>query len=297
MRLQSVLHGLTACLVLALVASIAAGPAGAAPTGTAQYGPCCPITHGDSFKGNSASEYWGLDGRQTGPRFTCLSPERISLRYGDKSFPVYAVEASGSLLIPAQTFRLIGASVEWSGGRALTASLGPRSLALTLGGHEVGLREGGNTTQTSWELCPRLRNDVAYVPLRPMAEALGLSVAWAPGEVTLAGASGARVATDTAAECPASKLDAALGIVAARGEIEGPFGPGVGILEVHAGGNGEKMGLQPKDVILAAGGTRVTCPRDLEAIIAQNQSTSTLPCAITVVRGGVKTNLRCAAHN
>lgn len=284
--------------VIAIVAGLVPAALGgsAAVAADNQYGPCCPLVHGSHWQASHGGAYWGAHGGgYAGPRYRCGTPQQVMLQYGANTYPLDAVEAADSLLVPVRTFGLVGATVDWSGGRMVTASLGSRTLTLTLGGHTVRAAADGSTSEVSWNLCPRLRNDVAYVPLRSMAEALGFTVDWAANMVKLEGNEQAVAAAPSAAECPVTKLETELGVKAVHGQVTGRYGPGVGILEVDTGGNGERLGLHSKDVILACSGKRVTCPRDLEEIMAQTRAGTAAACTMTVVRDGAKVDLQCPA--
>ena len=238
--------------------------------------------------------YWGQPaGSYSGPRFTCGTSERISLQYGGSIHPVDALEAANILLVPARVFGLVGANVDWQSDNTVFASFGPRALGLTPGSHTVRLEDHGTPTMISWDLCARLHDNIAYVPLRATAEALGFSVMWEPGTVRLVSGKEAAITptSDPFDLCPVSRLQSNLGIVAVRGQVDGPFGPGVGILEVKSGGSAEKIGLAPHDVILAINDHRVTCPRDLQEAIGGGAS----GYALTVVRGTSKTTLHFAS--
>ena len=239
--------------------------------------------------------YWSQPaGSYSGPRFTCGTSERISLQYGPSIQTIDAIEAANILLVPARVFGLVGANVNWRDDRTVYATFGSRALDLTPGSHDVRLEDHGTPTWISWDLCARIHDHIAYVPLRATAEALGFSVLWEPGTVRLVSGQEASITptSNPADLCPVSRLQDKLGIVAVRGQVDGPYGPGVGILEVKSGGSGEKIGLAPRDVILAINDRRVTCPRDLQEAIGG----STSGYDLTVVRGSEKTMLHFASN-
>jgi S1-C subfamily serine protease len=125
-----------------------------------------------------------------------------------------------------------------------------------------------------------------------VAEALGLAVEWEPGTVKLGPGEATAAATEAPADCPASRVEKALGITVVRGPVSSPFGPGLGVLAVDAGGRAAELGLQPQDVILACGDTPISCPRDLDAVIAKQQAEKQCVCKLTVARGQTKLTLQ-----
>lgn len=264
---------------------------GAAPTSSsesksagASYGPCCPYVTGHNVPAaaNPAS-YWDERGRYRGPERVCLTPKPVSVVFEGKAHRVDAVEVNGNLLIPQRVLAITGATVDYAGGGKTVAALGSRKLELTLGHHEVNIAVGDNSVQTTWSLCPRLRHDISYVPLRPAAQALGLAVYWDGQQIVLT--SGGPVPTGlSTAKCPADQMEEDLGVTLLRGPLSGPFGPGIGILAVTDGGRGAQLGLQPRDVILTANGKRVQCPKDLEAALTASEGTTTLN-SLGIARG------------
>jgi len=273
------------CLTCLAVAAVGDQPAGAEQT----YGPCCPLAQGTRPKATSAADYWAGAG-PAGPRHTCRRLPSFSLAYGGETYPVGAVEAADIVLVPERTLGVTGAVVEWLGGRKSTIALGTKTLHLTLGSRTVTIVEGDQSTEATWALCPRLLGGVAYVPLRSAAEALGLSVAWENGAVTLD--QGQPVAGGTAADCPASRVEAALGVTVVRGPVTGPLGSGVGVLTVADAGRGAELGLQPKDVIVMCNGKPTTCPLDLDSIVTTIKSSNQCVCCLEVVRDGQKLKLQ-----
>lgn len=238
--------------------------------------------------------YWDQDGgTYVGPRYNCGTSERIELQFGDTSYPVDALEAADTLLVPVRVFGLIGAKIDYGSDSHVAATLGGRSLDLTPGMHTVSIVDNGTKSDVAWDLCPRVINDVTYVPLRPAADAFGLMVNWAPGAVKLEAGSATGVQADAAAECPVSKLQAKLGITAVHGQVDGPFGLGIGVLTVDPSGSAAAIGLHPKDVILSYNDKRVTCPRDLEEALTAGDAS---PCnyTLTVIRDGAKVILEAS---
>jgi hypothetical protein len=267
------------CLTCLAVAAV-----GDQPAGTQQAcGPCCPLAHGTPPKAIS-----GVG--SLGPRHTCRRLPSFSLAYEGKTYPVGAVEAADIVLVPERTLGVTGAVVEWQGERKSTIALGTKTLHLTLGSRTVTVEEGDQSTEATWTLCPRLLGGITYVPLRSAAEALGLSVAWKNGTVTLD--QGQPVAGGTAASCPASRVEEALGVTVVRGPVSGPLGSGVGVVTVADGGRGAELGLQPKDVIVMCNGKPTTCPLDLDGIITTIKSSNQCVCCLEVVRNGEKVKLQ-----
>jgi len=253
------------------------------------YGPCCPMGQGGQPGAMTGGRRWS-GARAIGPRYTCQRLPAFSLAYQGKTYPIEAVQAAGTVMVPERTLGITGAEVEWLGGRESTVSLGSKVLHLTLGSRTVKVVEGDQTTESTWALCPRLLGGVTYVPLRSAAEALGLSVAWENGTVTLE--HGQPVAGGTAAECPASRVEEALGVTVVRGPVGAAGASGVGVLTVTEGGRGAELGLQPKDVIVMCNGKPTTCPLDLDGLIATIKAANQCVCCLEIVRDGQKLKLQ-----
>jgi len=266
-------------LGLALLAT-AAGPNDHPIGPTQAYGPCCPQGHGKP-------PMTMPDGSLQGPRFSCRHLDGFSLAYGGQTYRVDAVEAADAVLVPEPVLGVIGATIQAAGGRETTVSLGARTVRLTLGSRAVTVGEGNRTTKAAWDLCPRLLGGLTYVPLRATAEALGLTVGWREGTVTLRPTSAGAGTAPTAgtAECPASRVETALGITVVRGSATSPFGSGVSVIAVTEGGHGAELGLRPNDIILQCDGKAVACPKDLDAIVAANQDSGKCVCELEVARG------------
>ena len=273
------------CLAFLSVAAVGdeAGTAGQAP------GPCCPQAQGTPPRVIAAAGNWNATG-SAGPRHVCRRLPSFSIAYQGKTYPVEAVEAADTVLVPERTLGITGAAVEWLGGRKSTIALGTRTLHLTLGSRTVSVVEGDQSTESTWALCPRLLGGVTYVPLRPAAEALGFSVAWENGAVTLE--RGEPAAGGTTAECPASRVEVALGVTVVRGSVSGADASGVEVLTVAEGGRGAELGLQPKDVIIMCNGKPTTCPLDLDGIITGIKAANQCVCCLEVVRDGQKIKLQ-----
>jgi hypothetical protein len=197
--------------------------------------------------------------------------------------------------VPARIFGLTGAAVEWSGGRQVTATREARTVSLTLGSHAVRVVADGKPTDASWDLCPRLRDDVTYVPLRSMAEALGLAVAWQDGVVVLSAAGSQASATpepgqpvEAAAKCPADRVEEALKVKVLRSPADSTSGPGVQILELLDGSPLKALDVQPGDVIVVCDGQRTKCPRDLDVLLAKEKADSASVSSLVVMRGAEK---------
>jgi len=68
---------------------------------------------------------------------------------------------------------------------------------------------------------------------------------------------------DLGGGCPVSQIGGLLGVEIFRGHAPASTGSGAGIQAVNPEGVGAKAGLQSGDVVVSAGRTRTTCPRDL----------------------------------
>ena len=276
-------------LCLACLASVAVADQAAA-AGQA-YGPCCPLAQGGQPRAMMGGRRWS-GARAAGPRYTCRRVSAFSIAYAGKTYPVEAVEAAGTVMVPERTLGITGAGVEWLGGRESAVSMGAKVLHLTLGSRTVKVVEGGQTTESTWALCPRLLGGVTYVPLRPAAEALGLTVAWENGAVTLEHGEAVTAASGAPVECPASRVEEALGVTVVRGPVGAAGASGVGVLTVAEDGRGAELGLQPKDVIVMCNGKPTTCPLDLDGIIATIKAANQCVCCLEVVRDGQKLKLQ-----
>ena len=255
-------------------------------------GPCCPRIQGPGpFAGDASQPYMG-------PKYLCSGATKLAVIYDRFFADTQGVNAAGTLLIPVRTFTITGAEIETPDRRTVIVNMPSRSVRLTLGSHDVTVSVGDQSVAMVFAMCPRLRNGVTFVPARAMAGALGLSVDWEPGTLTLSPGAVAVEAQTAAAgvRCPVDQLDDALGIAAVPGQVETPFGLGVGVVSVVPGGRADTLGLQPKDVVLACDGTRVTCPKDLHAIMTEKRAAGAAPCTLTISRDGEKLDLKCVAH-
>jgi len=268
-----------------------AGMARAAGEAATPPGPCCRTGHAAKAPGRPASYWSKKNGKFAGPRHLCQTPAPVVLSFAGKTNKVQAVEAADTLLVPAQVLALVGATVE-SLGRAYTFTRGTKKLEVTVGSSAVKLTDGENASAAEWDLCPRLYEDTAYVPLRAAATALGLSVSWDKEAVTLAEADSTAAEVATPPECPASRIESELGVTVLRSSAAGPSGPGIGILAVADGGRGADLGLRPRDVILSCNKTRTSCPKDLDAIIQDTKAQNLCVCSVTVARGRSKVTLQ-----
>ena len=273
---------------LAFVAVLAASVAVtvAAQAADSQYGPCCPVTHGSKFQNRDNVD----------PRYTCSTVKRISLRYGSDTQALDAIEVAGSLLVPARMFLLTGGDIGWAGGREVTLDRAGRTVRLTLGSHVVRIVADGKTTEASWDLCPRQRGGVTYVPLRPMAEALGLTVAWQDGVVVLAAGGptpprGDGQPVEAAAKCPADRVEEALKVKILRSPADSSFGSGAQVLELLEGSPLKALGVQASDVIVVWDGQRIKCPRDLDVQLAKEKADNANVSKLVVMRGADKLSL------
>jgi hypothetical protein len=257
-----------------------------------QYGPCCPMAKGHHASMHSPSDSASM----TGPRFTCSSPKPIALTYAGTKREVKAMEGNGTLFVPERLFAITGATIEFKGGRVSSVSLGARTVEITAGSHGVKVTADGATKDVTWEMCPRMHMEVTYVPLRSMAEALGLSVDMVNGGLVLAEAGGetpAPAATPEAKHpCPADEIEQALGLTVMRGMANTKWGTGVGVVKVTPGSRACAMGVLAQDIIIEANGTRVKCPKDLAALDASESAGAVK--RLTVVRDKHKMDLTVA---
>jgi len=281
--------------LLAVTALSGAAPEAAANEAATPYppGPCCPTAQAPGITGSGG--YWGSgDIPYTGPRFVCGPQKPLLITYGDRTVATNYVVAAGTMLVPVRAFGVVGAEVALRGTREIDVSVGDRSVLLVLGSPKVTIGQAEEAAEATWDLCPRLRNGATYVPARATAAALGFSVKWVPGSLTLTAVDSSTAVPIEDVACPATKLEDFLGIEAVRGQVDTPFGTGVGVVKVIEGSNAAKLGLQPRDVILSCAGQRVSCPKDLEAIMSAARDEGVSPCAFTIVRDGQKMDLRCA---
>lgn len=263
----------------------------AQPAKSGGYGPCCPLVKGQALPMASAG---GGQATMSGPRYVCRT-KPVSLVYEGATHAVDTIEVTGSLLAPARLLTMTGANLEWGGQRHFVLTRGAHRVELTLGSHAVTVANGSDSQMVSWPLCPRLLHDIAYVPLRPLAEALGLKLSFQDGVVTVAEAGSAAQALSAPGECPADRVEEALGVKLVRSLANSAFGVGAGIEEVNPGGLGAAFGMQPRDVILAANGTPVKCPKDLDQLLARLKADNGSLRTLVVVRGREKVTLQAKA--
>jgi hypothetical protein len=268
--------------------------AGAAPKGATNaaakarsYGPCCPYVTGrqQPWAAKSAS-YWGTAGTYKGPTRVCLSPRPIPVVYEGKVRRVDAIDVNGTILVPQRVLTMTGATVEYAGSGKTVASLGSRKLGLTLGKHQAMVMDGQKTHPVEWKLCPRLHQNITYVPLRSAAEALGLSAEWQKRGIVLSNRQ-PTPASLSARQCPADEAEQDLGAKLLRGPLNGPFGAGIGVVSVTPRSHAARLGLRAHDVILSANGQRVQCPKDLQAALSGGQART-----LSVVRSGHQMTLQ-----
>ncbi len=281
--------GIVSVIGLMLVAS--------AVYGAEEYGPCCPMAKGQK---PAATRTPSDAASMRGPRFTCSSPKPIALAYGGTTRPVKAMEANNTLLVPERIFAISGAVVEFKGGRTSSVALGARTVEFTAGSHKVKVTAEGSTSEQNWEMCPRMHEGVTYVPLRATASALGLSVEWKNGALTMAESGGeqpaspapAEAASEEAkpAECPADRVEQALGVTVLRGMGNTSWGPGAGVVKVIDGSQACAMGVKAQDIILEANGKRVKCPMDLDGVLDLSKPGGGIE-KLTVVRDKHKVEL------
>ena len=274
---------LTVSLIMALTSGALAQP----PPGGG-YGPCCPLVKGQKAPTAQTS---AAGTTVTGPRYVCTT-KPVSLAINDVTHAVNALEAAGSLLTPVRLFALVGATVEWGGNRQIVVARPPRRVELTLGSHAATIYDGTDTRMVSWPLCPRLIEGVSYAPLRLLGQALGLAVSFTDGVVSVAEAdSTTGTVLRPPVECPADRVEAALGVKVVRSPADSNFGVGAGIAEVKAGGMAESFGVLAGDVIIGCDDKPVKCPKDLDQILAQLKTTGGAIQTLIVARGKDKVTL------
>lgn len=282
--------------ILMLSLSVAVATMVMAQPATGGYGPCCPLV-----KGHSAPAVSIKGGHRvlTGPRHVCQT-KPVTLSYSGATHRVDMMEVEGSLLAPARLFALTGADLEWGGQRHFALIRGERRAELTLGSHAVTLGNGGEEQMVSWALCPRLLSGISYVPLRPLAQALGLTASFKDGVVTLAEAvtaSGAAPAAAPAvaparpASCPADRVEEALGVTIVRSPAECAFGVGAGVEAVKDGGLAARFGVRAEDVIIVANDKPVHCPKDLDQLFTNLRAANGSLHSLVVARGTQKVAL------
>jgi hypothetical protein len=232
-----------------------------------------------------AASYWGAGGTYQGPTRVCRSPKPVSVVYEGNLRRVDAIDVNGTTLVPQRVLSITGATVDYTDAGKVVATLGSRAVKMTPGQHKVMVTDGQKTRAVEWKLCPRLHQGITYVPLRPAAEALGLSAEWQNRGIVLTNRQPTLTSTSTA-QCPADEVEQDLGVKLLRGPLNGPFGPGIGVVSVKRNAPAARIGLRAHDVILSANGKRVQCPKDLQAALARVQA-----CNITVSRGGKKMTL------
>jgi hypothetical protein len=274
-------------MILPVAGTAAPASGGGSSVKAKSYGPCCPYLTGrkQPWAGKAAS-YWGAGGSYQGPTRFCRTPRPISVVYGDQLRRVDAIDVNGTILVPQRVLAIAGATVDYAGEGKTVASLGSRRVELTPGHHQVMVTDGQKTQPMAWKLCPRLHHGITYVPLRPAAEALGLSAEWQNRGIVLTNRQPTLTGLGSAAQCPADEVEEYLGVKLLRGPLNGPFGAGIGVVSVRRGCPAVQMGLKARDVILSANGKRVQCPKDLQAALSKAQS-----CMMTVSRGGRKVTL------
>lgn len=271
-----------ASLILALTSGALAQPA------QGGYGPCCPLVKGQKAPTAQTS---ATGTTLTGPRYVCVT-KPVLLTVNGATYGVQALEVTGSLLTPARLFTMAGANLEWGGDRHVLLTRGARRVELMLGSHAVTTYDGTDSQMVSWPLCPRLIGGITYAPLRPLAQALGLTVAFADGAVAItASETGGGPAVPTGS-CPADRVEAALAVTVVRSPAESAFGVGAGVVEVKPGGLAERLGVQAHDVIIGCDGKPVKCPKDLDQILAQLKPTGGTIQTLIVARGQEKVTLQ-----
>lgn len=113
-------------------------------------------------------------------------PRRLTVRYENKSSEVDCFDANGTILVPVRFFDSFGAKVGWDKqARMVTVTRGAKKLKLAPGSRSMSMSSGGHVADKAWKTSPKMRNDVALVPLRETAEALGLKVGWQNGSIMI----------------------------------------------------------------------------------------------------------------
>ena len=203
-----------------------------------------------------------------------------------------ALAVNGALLVPARLLGMAGAVLTWEGNRRLTLTRGPRRVELTLGSHAVTVVQGQETDMLSWALCPRQVNGVSYAPLRPLAEALGLTVGFAAGAVTVtAPVPPAETPAPEAGSCPADRVERGLGVTVVRSPADSDFGVGAGLMAIQPDGLAAQFGARPGDVIIAANDVVIKCPKDLDQLLAKLRTANASLTVLVVARGKEKVTL------
>lgn len=278
------LAAFAAALNMLLPVATKAAPASAAKTES--YGPCCPyVTGREQPWAAKPGSYWATRGHFQGPARVCRTPRSVSVVYEGQVRRVDAIDVNGTILVPQRVLAIAGATVDYLGERKTVAALGSRKLELRPGHNQVMVSDGQKTQPVQWNLCPRIHHGITYVPVRAAAEALGLTAQWQNRGIVLTNRQPTLTGTSTA-QCPADEVEQDLGVKLLRGPINGPFGPGIGVVSVRRNAAAAQMGLKARDVILSANGKRVQCPKDLQAAMATSQSST-----ITVSRRGQKLTL------
>ena len=167
-----------------------------------------------------------------------------------------------------------------------------------LGSHAVTVNSGDDSQMVSWPLCPRQVNGISYAPLRPLAEALGLTVGYADGAVSVTSPAPAGDASAPAAHgkpapgsCPADRVEAGLGVTVVRSPAESEFGVGAGLTAVKPEGLAAQFGAQPGDVVIGANDQPVKCPKDLDQLLTKLRGENGTLRTLVVARGKEKVTL------
>lgn len=279
---------LSSALVVVVILSLLVISAALAEPSQGAYGPCCPLV-----KGQKAPKAFTTAAGTvvTGPSYVCRT-KAVTLSYEGKTIPLDAMEAAGSLLVPARLFTMTGANLEWAERRQLVLTRGTQRVELALGSHAVTIYDGTDSRMVSWPLCPRLINGVSYAPLRGLAEALGLAVTYEHGVVTVSSTQAAGATAAAPATCPADRVEEALGVSVVRSPANSNFGVGVGIVDVKPDGTAAGLGVQARDVIIGCNDQPVKCPKDLDQILTQLQTNGGTIRTLVVARGAEKIALQ-----
>lgn len=93
----------------------------------------------------------------------------------------YPILGNSRTLVPLRAIgEALGARVSWNDAtRTATVALGAREVAVTLGTNRVVIREAGKADQTIYcDTAPVVAGGRTLVPVRALAESLGLAVGW-----------------------------------------------------------------------------------------------------------------------
>lgn len=122
-----------------------------------------------------------------GPRAPRRAGATVTIRHGDETYSVPAKTIGGTLLVPVKAFEKLGAVVEKTHD-GIVIGLDEAVLRLWPGKQAYEVAEGAalaGPASRRLPVAPRMVRGNLYVPLRAIAEALGFSVSWEPGVLTV----------------------------------------------------------------------------------------------------------------